>query len=177
MRPLLRHLKWLVLIAILVALGVALNRPRQRRVPRSTKIADCTNTVLSIKLTAPKGHMLTFVLAMPSPGPWFTNHQQPVPFVFSGKARITQQGRHVYDFAFDSRGAVRCNWLSWDQDLPLGFIITEELFSQHHGLGEYLKPRKAYDVQIEFLEQPPASASIWYTWSQLKDDFDRDSTQ
>jgi hypothetical protein len=166
--------KWLVAVAFIGGLGVLLNEYAGRTdVPKQLKLAECTNAAVSGHLVVPKGDHFNLVLGAPdinadSFGP--TN--KPPPFTFSGCIRVSGSESSAVEFPFSSEASQQCNWLQ-SEGIPVGYILTWNLPTNHARLDRLLIVGERVDFDVRFEQPPPTNTSVWLTWLQRYKDRDK----
>lgn len=133
--------------------------------PQELKLADCTNNVMNIHLKIPRGHGYQFELLTPGAQTTTPNGSIISSYKFSGRIRILSGTSLVADLPI---GPDKVEFIE------SGSILTG-VSSQNTSvsLGQFLQPRKDYDIKITFDPPPPPSSSIWLYWLQSAKDRDR----
>jgi hypothetical protein len=129
-------------------------------IPRSMKLVDCTNNVLTFHLRIPKGNTYTLILA--TPGQALSTAS---PYQFSGQVCISDGTLAKIDFPIASDFSKPC-FLS---GIPSGLILNGQN-TNCPLLDEFIRPGKDYDFKVIFDKPPPPSASIWLHWFQAVKD-------
>ena len=123
-------------------------------VPRSMKLAECTNNPVKFHLHMPKGNSYYLVLGTAQP-----EMMNKVPIQFSGTVRIEGTATKI-EFPVSSDLATSSgNWLT-----NAGLILTWD--ANYSSWKQFIQPDKDYNFEITFDKAPPTSTSIWLHWIQ-----------
>jgi len=94
------------------------------------------------------------------------------PFDFAGRVQISIESQPVAEFEIDAQRTRQCNWLQ-TQGIPVGFILSDHLYTNYPGLQRYLTPGSTHHITFTFQRTPATNASIWMTWLERYEDFRR----
>lgn len=129
---------------------------RRVDVPKSEKLADCTNSVVSMHLTVPPGRYYGLYLVHPA-GTGQVDWTPSSGRVLSGHIKISGGGSRA--------------------ELPINAACLQEglLTGDFNGtnpppLSRFIRAREDYDIEVAFDSPPPASSSIWLRWHQSAKD-------
>ena len=120
-----------------------------KEVPVQERLADCTNGTLQFKMTVQHDppYQLLLGLSPASPG----------ELSFSGEIIVSQSTRNVARLPITSHAVTPCNWLRGYS----GYILTWGMTNRDDRLQSFLTKGQTYDVEVRFVEQPPAASSLW----------------
>jgi hypothetical protein len=156
-----------IVIGILLTCGLCLLNAIALRaaIPQTIKLLDCTNGVMNIHLTIPKGH--AYQLELVTPAIQVTpNGTATTSYKFSGSISISNKLSLVADIPINSDKA----WLTASCFVLTGVNIQN---TNVPPLGRFIQPQKDYDIQITLNPPPPPSSSIWLYWLQSNMDTER----
>jgi hypothetical protein len=151
----------LVLVLALIIYAIAFWVSRVKRIPQSTKIADCTNTVLKFSFIAPPGNRYNFALGIGGA----RNLAEVTQHDYKGKFQITDGKNEVFALDFDSKHSRSAFWLRKEDELA-GYILTLPNRLDQPSLDRILRPKTNYEVIVTFSDRPPTGSSLWLNWRQ-----------
>lgn len=114
------------------------------------QLADCSCNPVGASFLCPEGEVFDLLLGIPeeSRGTFFAGHL----YVKDGES-----GEILCDSAFTSASTEQGNWLE-HRNLAC-YILT-----LNNKQWDKIKPGRAYDVTIDFSQNPPSDASLWLHW-------------
>lgn len=154
----------IVLVLALVLSAIAFWASRIKRIPQSTKLADCTNTVLQFSFIAPPGNSYNFALGIGGA----KNLAELTQPDYQGKFQITDGKKEVFALNFDSKQSRSAFWLR-KEDKVAGYIFTlPRRMAAIRSLDSVLRPKINYEAIVTFSNRPPTGSSLWLKWRQSR---------
>jgi len=143
---------WAFVLLAVVTLSMcscrSTNRIRAPLPPTLTHLGACAARVNAYSLTLPQGTCWSRLLLTFPKG-------RPLPEDLRGHVRLRESGTLVHDFPFSSQTVCETSWL------PAHDERTGYLLDIREVLDMYLVRETAYEVQLEFLTEPPSDLSLW----------------
>lgn len=159
-------MKTIVTIVSVVALAMAATAfwaSRTKPIPRSTKLADCTNSTLRFSFTVPTGDSYNFALGIGS----VKNVAEMKQPDYRGKLQITDGQTTVFNLEFDTTESRQPFWLR-REDAVAGYMLTLPRREGQPSLDSVLKPKATYEAVVTFSSSPPDDSSFWLNWRQSR---------
>lgn len=159
-------MKAILTIVSVVALAMAATAfwaSRTKPIPRSTKLADCTNATLRFSFTAPAGDSYNFALGFGGVKN-LTDLSQPD---YRGKLQISDGQTEVFSLDFESSQSRSAFWLQQEGQIA-GFTFTLPRREGQQSLDSVLKPKGSYEAVLTFSSPPPTGSSLWLKWRQSR---------
>jgi hypothetical protein len=131
------------------------------------KLIDCTNRTLSVHFVMQPAKSFTLLLGYPAgTRSAFTNQ-------FKGQVEFWADNVRVASLIVESDDVQDANWLN---HRGMGDAHILNWSSHKPGLASLLKPRRIYEMKVEFSQPPPTNSSLWAHFLQRHADVDRQST-
>ena len=153
-----------IVLVVSLALGViAFWASRTKPIPRSIKLADCTNGTLRFSFTVPPGDSYNFALGIGGTKN-IADLKQPD---YRGRLQITDGQKQVFDLDFDSQQSRTAFWMRRKDEIA-GYTFTLPRREGQQSLDSVLTPKRKYEVVVTFSSPPPTGSSFWLTWRQSR---------
>lgn len=159
-------MKTIVTIVSVVALALGVTAfwaSRTKPIPRSTKLADCTNATLRFSFTVPPGDSYNFVLGIGGVKN-LADLRQPD---YRGKLQISDGKNEMFNLEFDAAEPRQLFWLR-HEDGVAGYTLTLPRREGQQSLDSVFTPKRNYEVVLTFSTPPPAGSSFWLNWRQSR---------
>jgi hypothetical protein len=134
-------------------------------IPHTMKLADCSNSVVNIRLKVPQGHGYCLDLITPEIQA-MPNGTVISSCKFSGRVRISNGTSLVADFPIGSDKS----WLTGSEFVLTGVGLQN---TNVPPLSQFIQAQRDYDIEITFDSSPPPSSSIWLYWLQSRGDTEK----
>lgn len=159
-----KNVTWIGVLVVVLALAVIpFWASRTKPIPRSTKVAECTNTTLRFSFAAPPGDSYNFALGVGG-AKNLADVKQPE---YRGKFQITDGQKDVFELDFDSQQSRSASWLR-REDKVAGYTFTLPRREGQQSLDSVLRAKVTYEAIVTFSSPPPAKSSLWLQWRQRR---------